>query len=489
MRAGDLALLTTAEMYAADRLAMAGGVAGTTLMEAAGRAVANAILRRYGKRHALVLCGPGNNGGDGYVIARLLAAAGWPVTLAALGTPKGDAAVMARTWTGPVQPLDQIAWDGVGLVVDALFGAGLSKPMEGAPREALERAVALGLPLVAVDVPSGLSGDTGDVLGYAPKAALTVTFFRGKPGHLLLPGRDLCGDVIVSPIGIPDGLLDEIGPRCWRNAPALWLDRLPRLRPGGHKYGRGHALILGGRMTGAGRLAALAARRAGAGLLSLAVPPDTVDIYAADHPGSIVVDWPDVAALPDILRDPRRNALLIGPGLGVGEETRAAVAAVLATGRPTVLDADAISAFAGDAQGLKALIKGECLLTPHEGEFARLFDWQGDRLARARRAAAWLGATILLKGADSVIAAPDGRAAINNNAPPWLATAGTGDVLAGLALGLLAQGMPMTEAAAAACWLHGAAAQAAGPGMIAEDIAPAIPGVLARLERIRRLGA
>ncbi|MBU2089295.1 MAG: NAD(P)H-hydrate dehydratase, partial [Alphaproteobacteria bacterium] len=363
----------------------------------------------------------------------------------------------------------------------------LSKTLEGAPRQALEKAEALRLPIVAIDVPSGLSGDTGAVLGYAPRAALTVTFFRGKPGHLLLPGRGLCGDVVLAPIGIPDSVLDAIAPSSWRNAPALWLGTLPRLRPEGHKYGRGHALILGGRMTGAGRLAALAARRAGAGLLSLAVPPGTVDIYAADHPGSIVVDWPDAAALPDILRDPRRNALLIGPGLGVGEETRAAVAAVLATGRPTVLDADAISAFAGDAAGLKSLIRGYCLLTPHEGEFARLFDGQGDRLSRARRAAAWLGATILLKGADSVIAAPDGRAAINHNAPPWLATAGTGDVLAGLALGLLAQGMPVFEAACAACWLHGEAAAGKGPGMIAEDIAPAIPAVLARLERIRRL--
>ncbi|MEQ8249666.1 MAG: NAD(P)H-hydrate dehydratase [Oceanibaculum nanhaiense] len=497
MKAGPLALLTTAQMYAADRAAMAGGVPGLDLMEAAGRAVAEAIRRRWPPGPVLVLAGPGNNGGDGYVAARLLAAAGWPVTIAALVPPgelKGDAAVMAARWAGPVIGFDDIDWSGIGLVIDALFGAGLSKPVDGLARAALEAAGARGLPIIAVDVPSGVSGDTGEVLGYAPQAALTVSFFCAKPGHLLLPGRDLCGTVEIAPIGIPESVLDDIAPACWRNGPALWLDSLPVPRGDTHKYHRGHALILGGPMTGAGRLAAQAARRIGAGLVSLAVPPGTADIYAADHPGAIVQECPDREALADILRDPRRNALLAGPGAGQGAEVRPAVSAVLETGRATVLDADAISAFAGEAAALAALIKGPCVLTPHDGEFARLFPdlmgegLVGDRLSRARQAARMLGAVLVLKGSDTVIAAPDGRAVINDNAPADMATAGAGDVLAGLVLGLLAQRMPAFEAAAAAVWLHGAAAGIAPAGLIAEDIPDRLPGLLQRLRRNRAPG-
>ena len=502
MKAGPLALLTTDQMYAADRAAMAGGVPGLDLMAAAGRAVADAIRRRWPPGPVLVLAGPGNNGGDGYVAARLLAAAGWPVKIAALVPPgelKGDAAVMAARWTGAVTGLDDIDWSGTGLVIDALFGAGLSKPVDGLARAALEAAEARGLPVVAVDVPSGVSGDTGvilggAVLGYAPQAALTVSFFRAKPGHLLLPGRDLCGTVEIAPIGIPESVLDGIAPACWRNGPALWLDSLPVPRGDTHKYHRGHALILGGPMTGAGRLAAQAARRIGAGLVSLAVPSGTADIYAADHPGAIVQECPDREALADILRDPRRNALLAGPGAGTGPEVRPAVRAVLETGRATVLDADAISAFAGEAESLAGLIQGPCVLTPHDGEFARLFPdlmgegLEGNRLSRARQAARMLGAVLVLKGSDTVIASPDGRAAINDNAPADMATAGAGDVLAGLVLGLLAQGMPAFEAAAAAVWLHGAAAGIAPAGLIAEDIPDCLPGLLQRLRRNRAPG-
>lgn len=510
MKAASLALLTTAQMYAADKAAMAGGVPGLDLMEAAGRAVAEAIRRRWAPRPVLVLAGPGNNGGDGYVAARLLAEAGWPVSVAALVPPealKGDAAAMATRWTGAVIgperiDWDRINWDGIGLVIDALFGAGLSKPVAGVARMALEAASSRGLPIVAVDVPSGVSGDTGEILGgavpgYAPQAALTVTFFRAKPGHLLLPGRDLCGTVEIAPIGIPESVLEEIAPACWRNGPALWLDSLPVPRGETHKYHRGHALILGGPMTGAGRLAAQAARRVGAGLVSLAVPPGTAGIYAADHPGAIVQECPDRAALADILRDPRRNALLVGPGAGQGAgrglSVSDSVAAVLETGRATVLDADAISAFAGEAEALAGLIQGPCVLTPHDGEFARLFpDLMGDKLSRARQAARMLGAVLILKGSDTVIAAPDGKAAINDNAPADMATAGAGDVLAGLVLGLLAQRMPAFEAAAAAVWLHGAAGSASGSaeaaGLIAEDIPDRLPGLLQRLRRNRAPG-
>jgi NAD(P)H-hydrate epimerase len=497
MKAASLALLTTAQMYAADKAAIAGGVPGLELMEAAGRAVVEAIRRRWAPRPVLVLAGPGNNGGDGYVAARLLAAAGWPVSVAALVPPealKGDAAAMAARWTGPVTALKEIDWSSIGLVIDALFGAGLSRPVDGVARRALEAASSRGLPIVAADVPSGVSGDTGEVFEYAPQAALTVTFFRAKPGHLLLPGRDLCGTVEIAPIGIPESVLEEIAPACWRNGPALWLDSLPVPRGETHKYHRGHALILGGPMTGAGRLAAQAARRVGAGLVSLAVPPGTAGIYAADHPGAIVQECPDREALADMLRDPRRNALLAGPGAGQGPFVRDNVAAVLATGRATVLDADAISAFAGEADALAGMIQGQCVLTPHDGEFARLFPdlmgegLTGDRLSRARQAARMLGAVLILKGSDTVIAAPDGRAAINDNAPADMATAGAGDVLAGLVLGLLAQRMPAFEAAAAAVWLHGAAGSIAPAGLIAEDIADRLPGLLQRLRRNRAPG-
>jgi hydroxyethylthiazole kinase-like uncharacterized protein yjeF len=495
-----LCVLSTKEMYRADAAAVAGGVPGHTLMENAGRAVARAVQDRFDAGPVLILCGPGNNGGDGFVAARHLKAAGWPVRLALLGARcdlKGDAAHHAALWDGPVDALEEtdtrVVLNDATVVVDALFGAGLARPLEGPARAAVLALRDSGVPVVAVDVPSGVSSDSGAVLGEAAvQAALTVTFFRKKPGHLLLPGRTLCGETLVADIGIPDIVLAEIAPQTFENGPTLWRQDYPWRGPGSHKYDFGHAVVLGGAvMTGAGRLAAQAALRVGAGLVSIACPRAAVPIYAAAGPSLITAPVDSDAELADLLADPRRNAVLVGPGLGVGGQTRRLALTALGLGRAVVLDADALTSFQDAPTELYKAISGtkagSCVLTPHEGEFARLFPGLGgDRLARARAAAQASGAVVLLKGADTVIAAPDGRAAINTNAPPALATAGTGDVLAGLVIGLLAQGQKAPgfgpfEAACAAAWLHGEAGAALGLGLIAEDLPGALPSVLRAL--------
>ena len=484
------AVLSVAEMYRADKAATEHGVPGIALMENAGRAVAEAVRARHEPCPVVVLCGPGNNGGDGFVAARHLVAAGWSVRLALLGARdrlSGDAAHHAGLWDGVVEALDESAvpglYGGAGLVIDALFGAGLSRPLEGAARAAVEAVNADGLPVAAVDVPSGVSGDSGALVGeVAVRAALTVTFLRKKPGHLLLPGRLLCGEVVVADIGIPETVLTGIAPQTFENGSALWSARYPWRRPDSHKYHFGHALILGGAvMTGAGRLAARAALRVGAGLVTVACTRETLPIYAL-APSVITAPVATEADYQALLADRRKNAVLLGPGNGVGPQTRGRALAALGAGKAVVLDADALTSFEARPSDLFEAIEGDCVLTPHEGEFGRLFaDRDGDKLARARAAAALSGAVVLLKGADSVIAAPDGRAAINANAPPELATAGTGDVLAGLIVGLLAQGMTSFDAACAAAWLHGETGAALGPGLIAEDLPEALPAILRRL--------
>jgi len=341
------------------------------------------------------------------------------------------------------------------------------------------------IPIVAVDVPSGIDGATGAVLGAAPTAVLTVTFCRRKPGHLLLPGRSRCGEVVLADIGIPDGLVAKADEGLRENGPRLWSPRLPERTEDSHKYRFGHALAVGGpkQTTGATRLAATAALRIGAGLVSIACPPDALVAYAAHLTTVMTKPVANPAALARLLSDPRFSAVLVGPGAGVGETTRELVRVVLAAGRPTLLDADALSSFADDRSALLALLRPDCVLTPHDGEFARLFDSQGDRLSRARAASRASRAVVVLKGADTVVAAPDGRAAVQPWAPPALATAGTGDVLAGMILGLLAQGLPGFEAAAAGVWLHAAAARRAGPGLIAEDLSGHLAETLATARR------
>jgi hydroxyethylthiazole kinase-like uncharacterized protein yjeF len=478
------ALMTVAQTREADRLTIAAGIAGVQLMQTAGSAVARQIVERWSTRRVTVLCGPGNNGGDGFVVARELAAAGWPVRVALLGSREelpGDARHHAERWSGGIEPLDSACVEDAQLVVDAVFGSGLSRPLQPQVTRTLAAARARGVPLLAVDIPSGVMGDSGESLG-AVRADCTVTFTRKKPGQVLLPGRELCGDVVVADIGTPSSVLAEIEVAAWENHPAVWQHALPQLTHAGNKYSRGHALIYGGYpTTGAARMAARAAARAGAGLTSIAVPEIALPVYAAALTSIMVqpISRPeDFAAL---LADKRYSALLIGPGAGLNGTTRERALAMLATGRRVVLDADAISVFQGRVETLRAAIHGSCVLTPHDGEFARLFEAGGDKLSRSRKAASSSGAVIVLKGADTVIVAPDGRAIVNSNAPATLATAGSGDVLGGIILGLLAQGMEAWLAAAAGVWLHGAAAAEFGPGLLAEDLPDLLPGVLRRL--------
>jgi NAD(P)H-hydrate epimerase len=481
------ALLTNEEMRRADAMAIEGGVAGAQLMERAGQAVAQAIEARWRRQRVLVLAGPGNNGGDGYVAARLMRERGWPVAVAAIADTLADtaAATARQRWGGPVRKAAVGDLEACDIVVDAMFGAGLGRPLEGIALELVETINASHLPVVAVDVPSGVGGDDGAVRGAAPQASLTVTFFRAKPGHWLLPGRSLCGELAVADIGIPASVLDAIKPKLHRNDPALWRDLLYWPRLDDHKYRRGHLLVFGGEMTGAGRLAVRGARRSGAGMVTVAADPAVLALYAADQPGAIAVPTPAPEALAKLVASRRVAAMLIGPGAGVGGATKRLALAALSAERSVLLDADALSVFAGDVERLAQAIKGPVVLTPHEGEFARLFpDLPPARgkVARAREAAKRLGAVVVFKGADSVVAAPDGRALINGNASGWLASAGTGDVLAGLVAGLLAQGMAPFEAAAAGVWMHGAAAATAGPGLIAEDLPERLPEIWRALQ-------
>jgi NAD(P)H-hydrate epimerase len=472
-------ILTTAEMAGADALAVARGTPSLTLMENAGRAVADAIVARIRPCAVTVLCGPGNNGGDGFVVARLLDEEGFTVRVAHDGGTKGDADVMAAKWSGQTEALTPDALRGAKLVVDALFGAGLSRPLEGAAAQVVE---ALGdLPVVAVDIPSGVSGDTGETLGAVHvTATLTVTFFRKKPAHLLLPGRALCGEIVLADIGIPD---DAAVTALYENTPALW--RYPWPQAAGHKYSRGHCVVVSGpsHATGAARLAARGALRIGAGLVSVASPPEALAVNAAHLTAIMLKPFEGAAGLAALLEDRRLNSVVIGPGLGVGGETRALVDAVLKSGAAAVLDADALTSFRDDPEALFNRLHDGCVLTPHAGEFERLFpgllDGSASKVEAARAAAARAGCTVLLKGGDTVIARPDGKAAITANAPAWLATAGAGDVLAGFIAGLLAQKLPAFDAACAGAWLHGDAAARFGPGLIAEDLPEILPKSLA----------
>jgi len=491
-----LELLTPSEMAEADRLTIAGGTPGITLMENAGRAVADAVAARHplGTR-VVVIAGPGNNGGDGFVAARVLAERGYPVRLMLVGEParlKGDAAQAASRWDGETEAADPGALGRPGVVVDALFGAGLDRPLEGLPRSMIGAMNDCGAPIVAVDLPSGISGATGAVMGAAINADETVTFFRRKPGHLLLPGRLHCGKVRVADIGIPAAVLERVQPLAFVNDPDLWKHEFPVPRMEGHKYARGHAVVVSGALsfTGAARLAAGGALRAGAGLVTIVSPREALAVNAAANLAVMVrpVDGPH--ELAGFLSDRRLNAVVIGPGGGVGEPMREMVRAALDGTRAVVLDADALTSFADNPDDLRAAIgarAGVTVLTPHDGEFHRLFHKNNEiidlksKLEKARAAARLMSAVVLLKGPDTVVAAPDGRASVSENAPPWLATAGAGDVLAGFIAGLLAQGMPGFEAVSGAAWLHGEAAAAFGPGLISEDLPEALPQVYRRL--------
>jgi len=485
-----LEILTTPEMYDADRLAMEAGVPGVVLMEAAGRAVADAVMARCPRGAVAVLCGPGNNGGDGFVAARHLSENGWPVRLALLGGRnklRGDAAHHAGLWQGDVEPLSLSALEGADIAIDALFGAGLSKPLEGVCKDIATALNGSGARVFAVDVPSGVRGDDGALLdGMAITAEATVTFFRKKPGHLLLPAAALCGETVVADIGIPDSVLDQIKPRTFENKPQIWCQSLKWRGRESHKYHFGHAVVSSGpTLTGAAILAARAGLRVGAGLMTIACHPDNRTIFASSIPTAMPAPVPDADAFMTLLGDDRVSAVLIGPGHGVTPDTRHRVLGTLRAAKAAVLDADALTVFRDDPEALFAQLHERCLLTPHEGEFRRLFpDASGSKLERARAAARRSNAVVLLKGGDTVIAHPDGRAVINGSAPPELAIGGAGDVLAGLSVGLLAQGLSAFDAACAAAWIHGCAAASFGPGLIAEDLPEAIPSVLRGLRRL-----
>ena len=489
-------LLTNAEMAQADRLAIAGGVAGIELMERAGAAVAAAVAARHAVGgQIVVLAGPGNNGGDGFVAARLLAQRGYRVRLMLMGETarlKGDAALAAQKWRGPIEPANVGGFSGASVIIDALFGAGLDRPVEEPARSLIEGMNAERSPIVAVDLPSGINGTTGAAMDSAVKAARTVTFFRKKPGHLLLPGRLYCGSVAVADIGIPDSVLGPIPPKTFENTPALWRKYFPQPREAGHKYDRGHVVIASGPVwsTGAARLAARGALRAGAGLVTIASPREALAVNAAASLAVMVRPVDGAGELAKFLADRRLNAFAIGPGVGVGEATCDMVLTALSGERAVVLDADAITSFASRPELLAEALRRRShatILTPHEGEFSRYFGAldaktkSGSKLDRARLAAALTGAVILFKGADTVVASADGRAAIAANAPPYLATAGAGDVLTGMAAALLAQGMPAFEAASAAVWLHGEAASVFGPGLVSEDLPEMLPRVYRQL--------
>lgn len=489
------ALLTADESRSAEKDAISAGASGESLMENAGKAVIDLVTQQYKPRPALVVCGTGNNGGDGFVIARMLKEKNWPVTLAILGNAdaiKGDAKKARDKWNmsgGATRSFTADMLKESQLVIDAVFGTGLDRPLEGEIKSTVNAINASKLPVVSVDIASGINTDTGVVMGAAIRAAHTVTFVRAKPGHILLPGKAHMGELHVYDIGISG---DRVAPSCFLNAPALWKDSFPVLAPEAHKYSRGHSLLIGGDMhsTGAARLAALSALRVGSGLVSVASTPSALPIYAMTLTSVMTKPCGNPAQLAALLADKHINATLVGPGGGVNDAMREQVLQLLATSKGCVIDADAISVFKPNAKALFAAIAARpcasdagssTVLTPHEGEFERLFSIEGPRTLRVKQAAKLSKAVVLLKGNDTVIAAPDGRIAINANAPVWLATAGSGDVLAGIITGLMAQGMPAFEAACAGAWIHGEAAAQFGPGLISEDIPALIPGVLKNL--------
>lgn len=454
-------ILTAAEMRAAEEKAIAAGTPVEELMERAGKGAAEAIWRYAGPIPALVLCGPGNNGGDGYVIARELAARGMEVRVAALGEPRTAAALAAfESWGRPVETPGEAA--PAALLIDALFGTGLGRPLAAEASAALHRLAEGAAVRVAVDLPSGAATDDGALLSAVPDYELTVTFQTSKPSHLLQPAARHMGRLVIADIGIEaTSRLAQIG-RPKFAAPG----------PDAHKYSRGFVAIVTGEMPGAAALSATAAARAGAGYVRIAgaeTPLDGTPHAIVQSPGR---PWPH-------LDDPRIGARVVGPGLGLDDRARSTVRACLAAAGTAIVDADALRLLAAD--GLEWLTRAPDIpiITPHHGEFLALFgDLAGSKVERARAAAGLSGAVVVYKGPDTVVAAPDGRAAIGT-APHWLASAGTGDVLAGAIAAMRASGLPPFEAACAGVWLHGRAAELAGPGLIADDLAAQLPRALA----------
>lgn len=474
-----LELLTPQEAAKADAAMVKRGVPIRNLMERAGYAVADQVAAETGFGVSIVaVAGPGDNGGDAFVAAEVLRARGFKIALIDLSNNRGsDAALAAQSaYAGETITADDPRVARADIFIDGLFGGGLSRPLDGEAAHLVEHLNALPGRTFAIDLPSGVNGATGEVDGPAIEAVRTITFQRRKPGHFLYPGRAHVGRLTVADIGMPDRVIADVGCQTRANERALWDDAIPQLDDSGHKYRRGHAVILSGPMlaTGAARMAAMAALRAGAGLVTLASPASALMVNASHLTAIMLKRVDDAGGLTTLLSDARHNVICLGPGLPPDGGTQEMVEAACQSSASVVLDAGALSAFAGAPADLCAKVSKGTVITPHEGEFARIFGRYGDKLSDARRAAADTGAVVVLKGADTVVAHPDGRAAINANAPPWLATAGTGDVLAGIITAMLAQGVAPFEAAAMAVHIHGAAAHNAGAGMVVDDLIAAL---------------
>lgn len=479
-------LLTAAQSAAIDKNAIESGTSSEAMMEEAGLAAAELITDYIGTPleaggPIIVLCGPGNNGGDGFVLARHLDEWGYPVHVRCLVPAKdlkGDAALSAAKWGGKVSDISTDGFEASAAIIDCLFGTGLNKPIDVDLETVIEAMNGAGAFVLAVDMPSGLSADTGQATGSCVHADATITFNTKKPGQVIAPGRFLCGgneNIHCVKLKVPGKALALEDVETFENNPALWGAKYRFCGPQSHKYNRGHMVVLGGRepTLGASRLASLAGLRAGAGLVTLAAPAETYPIQAAALMDVMVRRFDSAFGFMGILADKRIMSVLIGPGAGLGEKTVELVREVGTKNKALVLDADALTSLVGRLDLIKQIKSDDVVLTPHEGEFARLFPtvkFEDDRISAVRTAAEQAQATIVLKGVSTVVAAPDGRVSIASNAPSWLSVGGTGDVLSGIVCGLIAQGMPAFEAASAAVWIHGEAGMKAGRGMIASDM-------------------
>ena len=487
-------ILATADSARCDRYAIENGIGSQTLMSNAGHAVASAIRARWAPRPVLVLAGPGNNGGDGLIAATALRAAGWPVRVVLFTEPQdlaGDAAWALGVWDAPVLAPEPVAWGDAALVVDAVFGAGLSRSVGGLPARWLDALSTRSCPVVAIDLPSGIRGDARPLSGIASKADLTVTFHRRKLAHVIEPHAEMCGEVECADIGVPQGWEAGISPVANLVTRPRWRPLERAEMPATHKHQRGRVAVFSGAAsaTGAARLSAHAALRAGAGLVTVCSPPAAMLVNAARLTGVMLTRWEGGPDTRRVLDDLRAEAAVLGPAMGVGEATRNAVLAALETGLPLVLDADALTSFEQAPEALLTRLHPACVLTPHLGEFARLFgerDAEANKIERARAAAEACSCTVLLKGPATVVASPGAVPFINRHASPWLATAGSGDVLAGIVATGLAAGMSPHDAAAAAAWLHGDAGRRLGAGLVAEDLPDCLPQVLKALADSQR---
>lgn len=468
-------ILTAEQIKEMEQSAIAAGITEQVLMQRAGEGVVEVILAKFAPCPTVVFCGPGKNGGDGKIVAQLLEEKGWPVEVVNLKD---------------LPPLEKIEalLNQAGLIVDGLFGTGLSHPLEENMVTLITLINSSLKPVVSIDIPTGIETNSGGCYGASIQAALTVTFFRPRTGHYLLPGRAHKGELFVKDLGLPDSFFHPITAHL--NDPSLWNDSLKDPQLLNHKYDRGPCLIIGtGCMPGAIRLATLAARRIGAGLLRVICKKEEYPLFATTAWGEIITPITSADEFLKWIEDKHFRALLWGVGTYPHESTREQAIMTLLTKKPCVLDGGALSSFAGKTSELETHIHENVILTPHEGEFLRLFPhlaFLNNKAEKALKAAAEIGAIIVLKGNDTVIASPQGELIINANAPATLSTAGTGDVLAGMMVSLLAQGLPPFQAAAAAVWIHGEAANHRGLGLIAEDLPGEIPSVLQELSQLRK---